>query len=65
MKLFSYILLCVIKGIVKSWGFSTNWIYKILTNPDEKLKNSTKVLAMPETSTCNEVNTEIYSFFKL
>jgi len=58
MGLVGTLLLSVIKTLISVWGLLTNWVYTLLTNPGDKLKNYSRTLSNPE-KTIHDNDTEV------
>ena len=54
------VLLALIKGLILVWELLTNWAYSLLTNPGDKVKDYSKVLAVPKEE-IKENDTEVIS----
>ena len=54
------VLLALIKGLILVWELLTNWAYSLLTNPGNKVKDYSKVLAVPKEE-IKENDTEVKS----
>ena len=58
MGLVGALLLTLIKFLISIWGVATNWLYSLLSNPGEKLRNYSRVLSNPE-KTIKDNDTEV------
>ena len=54
------VLLALIKGLILVWELLTDWAYNLLTNPGDKVKDYSKVLAVPKEE-IKENDTEVIS----
>ena len=58
MGIVGKMLLVLIKFLITAWDVATNWVYSMVTNPEQKVRDHNRVLAKPQ-ETIKENDTEV------
>ena len=58
MGIVGKMLLVLIKFLITAWDVMTNWVYSMVTNPEQKVRDHNRVLAKPQ-ETIKENDTEV------
>ena len=48
MGIVGKMLLVLIKFLISTWDVVTNWMYSLVTNPGQKVRDYNRVLARPQ-----------------
>ena len=58
MGIVGKMLLVLIKFLISTWDVVTNWVYSLVTNPGQKVRDYNRVLARPQ-ETIKENDSEV------